>query len=40
MYTNMHIENIFNNMLNDVSYIKLSTYSFNDNNLEVLDKQF
>lgn len=28
MYTNMHIEEVFNNMLNDVSYIKLSTYSF------------
>jgi len=22
-----HIENVFNNMLNDVSYIKLSAYS-------------
>ena len=27
MYTNMHIEEVFNNMLSDVSYIKLSTYS-------------
>ena len=26
MNTNSHIENIFNNMINDVSYIKLSTY--------------
>ena len=28
MNTNSHIESIFNNMLNDVSYIKLSTYKF------------
>lgn len=26
MNPNSHIENIFNNMINDVSYIKLSTY--------------
>ena len=26
MNANSHIENIFNNMINDVSYIKLSTY--------------
>ena len=24
---NSHIENVFNNMINDVSYIKLATYS-------------
>ncbi len=27
MNNNSHIESIFNNMINDVSYIKLSTYS-------------
>lgn len=27
MNTNSHIENVFNNMINDVSYIKLTTYS-------------
>lgn len=27
MCPNSHIENIFNNMINDVSYIKLSSYS-------------
>lgn len=26
MKTNTHIESVFNNMINDVSYIKLSTY--------------
>ena len=26
MNTNSHIENVFNNMISDVSYIKLSTY--------------
>ena len=26
MNPNTHIENVFNNMINDVSYIKLSTY--------------
>jgi len=26
MNTNSHIENVFNNMLNDVSYIKWSSY--------------
>ena len=26
MNTNSHIENVFNNMINDVSYIKWSTY--------------
>lgn len=26
MNTNSHIENVFNNMINDVSYIKLATY--------------
>ena len=26
MNNNAHIENIFNNMINDVSYIKLSAY--------------
>ena len=25
-----HIENVFNSMINDVSYIKLSAYSIND----------
>lgn len=29
MNTNSHIENVFNNMINDVSYIKLSTYRTN-----------
>lgn len=24
--TNLHIENVFNNMINDVSYIKLAAY--------------
>lgn len=27
MNTNSHIENVFNNMINDVSYIKWATYS-------------
>jgi len=27
MNRSSHIENVFNNMINDVSYIKLSTYS-------------
>ncbi len=27
MNTNSHIENVFNNMINDVSYIKLSSYT-------------
>lgn len=26
MNTNSHIENVFNNMINDVNYIKLATY--------------
>ena len=26
MNTNSHIENVFNNMINDVSYIKWATY--------------
>ena len=26
MNVNSHIETVFNNMINDVSYIKLSTY--------------
>ena len=26
MNTNSHIENVFNNMINDVSYIKWSSY--------------
>ena len=26
MNNNSHIENVFNNMINDVSYIKLSSY--------------
>ena len=26
MNTNSHIENVFNNMINDVSYIKLAAY--------------
>lgn len=26
MNNNSHIENVFNNMLNDISYIKLATY--------------
>lgn len=26
MNTNSHIENVFNNMINDVSYIKLASY--------------
>ena len=30
MNTNAHIENVFNNMLNDVTYIKLSTYQAKD----------
>ena len=30
MNTNSHIENIFNNMINDVSYIKLATYQIKD----------
>ena len=27
MNTNSHIENVFNNMINDVSYIKWASYS-------------
>lgn len=27
MNTTSHIENVFNNMINDVSYIKWATYS-------------
>ena len=27
MNTNSHIENVFNNMINDVSYIRWATYS-------------
>ena len=27
MNTNSHMENVFNNMINDVSYIKWATYS-------------
>ena len=27
MYSNSHIENVFNNMIDDVSYIKLATYT-------------
>lgn len=27
MNRSSHIENVFNNMINDVSYIKLATYS-------------
>jgi hypothetical protein len=30
MYTNMHIEKVFDNMLDDVSYIKWSTYTLKD----------
>ena len=27
MNTNSHIENVFNNMINDVSYIRWATYT-------------
>ncbi len=27
MHSNSHIENVFNNMIDDVSYIKLATYT-------------
>ena len=29
MNTNSHIENVFNNMINDVSYIRWATYRVN-----------
>ena len=28
MDNNSHIENVFNNMLNDISYIKLTAYEY------------
>ena len=27
MQVSMHIESVFNNMINDINYIKLSTYT-------------
>lgn len=30
MYTNMHIEEMFDNMISDVNYIKWSTYTLKD----------
>ncbi len=30
MNNNSHIENIFNNMISDVSYIKLSSYNISN----------
>ena len=32
MNNNAHIENVFNSMINDVSYIKLSSYIVNNKN--------
>mgnify|MGYP003301686499 CR=1 FL=1 len=31
MNHNSHIENVFNSMINDISYIKLSSYSLKSN---------
>ena len=30
MNTNSHIENVFNNMINDVSYIKWASYTLHE----------
>ena len=32
MNTNSHIENVFNEMINDVSYIKWASYTINRKN--------
>lgn len=34
MKMNMHIEDIYNNMINDINYIKLSTYSISKKNIK------
>lgn len=34
MERNMHIEDIYNNMISDINYIKLSTYSIGKKNIK------